>query len=117
MPILIVEDDADTAEALALVLEDLGLPSVVARNGIAAIERARSHPRPRAVLLDMALPRARGHDVVECLQAQPDLRSLPIVTMTAMVNAPRPAGVVAHLEKPFAIDDLIAALKAAAVFP
>jgi CheY-like chemotaxis protein len=58
--ILIVEDDADLREALAEAMADAGAEVVVAADGVDALARLRSGPRPSVILLDLRLPGSAG---------------------------------------------------------
>ncbi|MFN8177288.1 MAG: response regulator transcription factor [bacterium] len=78
--VLIVEDE----EAMALALKDgftfEGYEVVVARDGVAGLELARS-ARPDLLILDVMLPRLSGHDV--CREIRRGGSRLPIIMLTA----------------------------------
>ena len=65
--ILIIEDDADTAESLAILLKLVGHDAEIALDGYRAIEIARRQ-HPQYVLLDIALPGLDGYHVVSTLR-------------------------------------------------
>ena len=65
--ILIIEDDADTAESLAVLLRLVGHDAEIALDGYRAIEIARCQ-HPQYVLLDIALPGLDGYHVVSTLR-------------------------------------------------
>ena len=103
--ILIVEDDADVREALAMAMRDAGAEVDLAEDGVAALERLRTGPSPAVVLLDLRLPRLGGEGLVAALRADPRFERLPIITMTAGTGSVS-GDVVARLQKPFDFDDL-----------
>src|SRR5262245_32727448 len=66
--ILLVEDDQDGREALAIFLQSLGHTLVCAVTGVEAMEKARAN-RFDVVLLDLTLPDVSGVDVARVLCA------------------------------------------------
>lgn len=68
-PILIVEDDVDTAETMARLLTMCGHIVQIARNGYQAIELAHRQP-PGYVLLDLGLPGLDGYAVAARLRSE-----------------------------------------------
>lgn len=77
---LLVEDDADIAAALALVLENEGFRAIVAGDvATATAEALRSSPA--VIVLDWNLPDGTGEDVVRAIR--PDLPSVPILVISA----------------------------------
>jgi CheY-like chemotaxis protein len=104
--ILIVEDDADVRQALADAMRDAGADVVVARDGLDALERLRSGPRPTVILLDLRLPRLGGEGFLTEMRADPRFDHIPVITMTGGSGAAQGGGVVARLQKPFDFDDL-----------
>jgi len=84
--ILIVEDDADTVEALTLVLEKNGYAVASAPNAEDGLELVKSE-RPDLVLLDVMMPAGtEGFHFVWTLRKDPDpdLRDIPIIVLTAI---------------------------------
>ena len=84
--ILIVEDDADVAEAARIVLEGAGYRALVAGNAAEGLEQAR-RDRPDLILLDVMMPAGtEGFHFVWNLRKEEDpaLKSTPIVIMTAL---------------------------------
>src|SRR5690242_9357313 len=77
--VLIVEDDADLARALALELDHAGHEVRVERDGPAALHAAREW-WPELVVLDLGLPTLDGLDVCRRLRA---VSWAPIVILTA----------------------------------
>jgi two-component system cell cycle response regulator DivK len=106
--VLIVEDDPSIAELVQFViLDELGVRSVVAEDGERGLELARKL-RPPLVLLDINLPKLSGLDVARQLKADPSTRALVLVAMTSASEVEtRNAGCSDYLAKPFELDELI----------
>lgn len=78
-PILIVEDDKNTAALVALYLEREGFSSISAYDGRQALELARRH-NPVFVILDLMLPKVDGWEVCRELRHS---SNIPILILTA----------------------------------
>ncbi len=105
--ILIVEDDADVRESLADAMRGAGLLVDVAADGLEGLERLQAGIVPALVLLDLRLPRLRGEDLLRTMREDEELAHVPVITMTAGSDPADGADVVAHLHKPFELDDLL----------
>ncbi|HEX4900199.1 MAG TPA: PAS domain S-box protein, partial [Pyrinomonadaceae bacterium] len=68
--ILIVDDNRDSADSLAMLLEITGNQTFLAHDGDEAIAAVEKH-RPEVVLLDIGLPKLSGHEVCRRVRAQP----------------------------------------------
>jgi CheY-like chemotaxis protein len=102
--ILVVEDDADTARSMALLLEHFGHEVEVARDGPQAIAAARRR-RPDFVLLDLGLPLMDGHEVARRLRQEAGCRQSILIAVTGYGQEEdrqrsRMAGIDHHLLKP-----------------
>jgi CheY-like chemotaxis protein len=104
--ILIVEDDADVREALAMAMRDAGAEVTLAEDGVAALEQLRRGPSPAVVLLDLHLPRLGGEGFLAELRADSRFERLPVITMTAGTGSLPGDDIVARLQKPFDFADL-----------
>lgn len=111
--VLIVDDEAPIAEALALIVEEAGYSTLTAFRGPQGLALAREH-HPALIFTDMMMPQLDGAGLIETLRhdAADDKRPAPlIVAMTAGgLHYARKARVDAILPKPFAIDDVEAIL-------
>ena len=113
--VLVIEDNADAAESLRLVLEMAGHQVDVARDGASGLERARELS-PDVVLCDIGLPRMDGYRVAEAMRAEPGIRDAFLVALTGYglpedQRRAADAGFDAHLTKPASvaqIQDVIA---------
>jgi signal transduction histidine kinase/integral membrane sensor domain MASE1/ActR/RegA family two-component response regulator len=78
--ILVVDDNQDSAESLAVLLRMRGHDVRIAHDGPAALAAARDHA-PEAVLLDIGLPGMSGYEVARALRAAEGARAL-LVALT-----------------------------------
>lgn len=105
--ILIVDDNADGAESLAMLLALDGHETYTAHDGLAALEAAE-RLRPDVVLLDIGLPKLNGYEVCRRMRERPWGRDMLLVALTGWGqeedrNRSREAGFDSHLVKP--VDD------------
>ncbi len=99
--ILVAEDDPALREALKDVLAMVGYGSVAVSNGTQALAAARAEP-PDLIILDHLMPGLDGLSVLRALQADPRLRSIPVIFLTGAAHElPPEAGAAAVIEKPF----------------
>ena len=102
--ILVVDDNADAADSLAMLLQLEEHETVTAYSGPEAIETAR-RIKPHAVFLDIGLPGMSGYDVARQLRSRPEGQGLRIYAMTGYGQdedrkRSRQAGFDLHLTKP-----------------
>jgi PAS domain S-box-containing protein len=112
--VLVVDDNVDAAETMAMLLEALGYKSSVAHGGLAAIEAVRAQD-PDVVLLDIGLPDLSGHEVARRLHSEM-INPPPLIAVTGYGQASDreaslEAGFRAHLTKPVDVDKLSALLE------
>jgi len=112
--VLVVEDDSDIREALALVLRDEGYTVEDAPNGKVALEHAHQH-RPDLILLDLMMPVMNGWQFREVMLKDPELAAVPVVVLSAAESARdhAPAMGVSFLQKPVELADLLKMVHAA----
>jgi len=84
--VLLVDDDPRTLELLGETLRSAGYETQSARSGERALE-VLSSKLVSAVLLDLLMPGMDGFEVIRHVRAQPTLKDLPIVVMTAKTLA------------------------------
>jgi CheY-like chemotaxis protein len=80
--IVIVEDNLDSVHTTALLLRELGHTVDYATNGFVALDVTRRF-RPDFVLCDIGLPGCNGFDVCSQIKADPELRGVRILALTA----------------------------------
>jgi two-component system cell cycle response regulator DivK len=105
--VLIVEDNELNMKLFHDLLESYGYDTLGTRNGIEALELARTH-RPDLILMDIQLPDVSGLEVTKWIKADPELRRIPIVAVTAFAmngdeERIRQGGCEAYLSKPISI--------------
>lgn len=104
--VLVVDDDAEVRELVAEVLAMAGYAVEQAADGLAALE-AVAERRPDLVVADLRMPRLDGAALARRLRRGRD--PVPVVLLTAYGGTSPVRGV--HLvAKPFALDDLLAAV-------
>lgn len=110
--VLVADGDAAIRSLLAAVVQRMNLRPVMAPDGNAARELLATRDFEAAVI-DLLLPDLSSQKVVDYLaQEKPELAARTIVITTAPVkDAQNCNGVAAVLRKPFALDDLTAALR------
>jgi PAS domain S-box-containing protein len=114
LQILVVDDNDDSANSLAMLLALAGHRTHVAHDGPSALARAEAL-RPQAILLDLGLPGLNGYEVCRQLRDQPWARATPIIAITGWGQAEdrqrsKEAGFDGHLVKPVVFDELAALL-------
>jgi CheY-like chemotaxis protein len=105
--ILIIEDDTAVRESLGDAMRDAGLAVDVAVDGIEGLERLRAGDVPSLILLDLRMPRLCGDEFLHALRDDEEFAHVPVITMTAGADPAADGDVVAHLHKPFDLQDLL----------
>ena len=114
MRILVVDDDRAVRDSLRRSLEFNGYTVELASDGAQALQAVEAN-RPDAMVLDVMMPRVDGLEVARRLRGQGD--DLPILVLTARdAVSDRVSGLDAgaddYLPKPFALEELLARLRA-----
>ncbi|MFH0900117.1 MAG: response regulator [Pseudomonadota bacterium] len=110
--ILAVDDDTDTLNLVARILESRGHRVVTALDGQEALDAIFREP-PDAVILDLNLPRVHGFEVCRRLKNDPATSGIPIIMLTAAYPTVEDAarglnmGADGYVVKPFLRDVLI----------
>ncbi|HXT04534.1 MAG TPA: ATP-binding protein, partial [Casimicrobiaceae bacterium] len=102
--ILIVDDNRDSADSMATMLNLNGHEIETAVDGLAALDAAGSF-RPDVILLDIGLPKLNGYDVVRRIRAEPWGKRIVLIAVTGWGRdedreRSREAGFDHHLVKP-----------------
>ncbi len=110
--VLVVDDNEDAAESLALLMSFEGYKVAVAHDGAHALAEAERF-RPLLVLLDIGMPGMDGYEVARALRARESSKSLVIVALTGYGQPEdrarsTAAGFTDHLTKPVVREKLIA---------
>jgi CheY-like chemotaxis protein len=109
--VLIVDDNADSAETLATLLQIGGNETRTAHDGLAAVAAAEAF-RPEVALLDIGLPGLNGWDTARRIREQPWGKTMILVALTGWGQEEdrrksKDAGFDHHLVKPVDIDALM----------
>ena len=109
--VLVVDDNVDSAETLAMLLEASGHDVQTAYNGQSGLEAALEY-QPDMMLLDIGLPELNGYEVARRIRQHPLLKHMVLVAMTGYGQEKdrqysREAGFDHHLVKPANFDEVL----------
>jgi DNA-binding response OmpR family regulator len=113
--VLVADDDEDILTLVALRFRRSGLEVILARNGEEALELINTRA-PDAAVLDIAMPKLTGLEVLRRLRSSEATKDLPIVLLTARaaendVEVGLDAGADEYITKPFSPQDLYACVQ------
>ncbi|MBC7919197.1 MAG: protein kinase [Rhodoferax sp.] len=116
MKILIVEDEADIRENLALLLRMEGFESLEAGNGMTGLALARQY-LPDLIISDVMMPEMDGYGFVAALRADPLTAAIPFIFLTGRTDRANRRhgmnlGADDYLCKPFTRDEVLDAVNA-----
>lgn len=108
---MVVDDDDDIRETIALLLQGAGYATFESPSGRHALARLRAGGEVAVILLDLRMPEMSGTEVVKELKGDPTLARIPVVLMSGD-NAARAIasgiGADACLVKPIELTALLA---------
>ena len=109
--VLVVEDNELNMKLFHDLLEASGYNIVQTRNGLEAIDLARSH-RPDLILMDIQLPEISGLEVTKWIKEDDDLRAIPVIAVTAFAmkgdeEVIRQGGCEAYISKPISVTSFL----------
>jgi DNA-binding response OmpR family regulator len=110
--ILLAEDEQQIGDMVAFKLTNSGHEVVRVVDGEAALTAAE-RDRPDVIILDVMMPLVDGFAVLGRLKANPDLRTIPVIMLTARgqerdVLSGLQAGAADYIVKPFSLKELLA---------
>ena len=113
--VLLVEDEPNIIEAIRFILSRDGWRVDTHSDGSTALEAIRGRA-PDLVVLDVMLPNRSGYDILNDLRADPDLRELPVLMLTARGQKKdrelaEKLGASRFMTKPFANGEVLAAVR------
>ena len=105
--VLIVEDNELNAKLFHDLLDAYGYKTLQTKSGAEALKLAREH-KPNLILMDIQLPEVSGLEVTRWLKDDDELRSIPVVAVTAFAmkgdeERIKQGGCEAYLSKPISI--------------
>jgi signal transduction histidine kinase/CheY-like chemotaxis protein len=114
--VLVVDDDVRNIFALTSLLEEHNLNVLHAENGRAGIALLKTRPGIDLVLMDIMMPDMDGYETMSAIRQIPELRSLPIVALTAKaMKGDRAkcieAGASDYITKPVDLEQLFSVLR------
>jgi CheY-like chemotaxis protein len=115
--LLIIDDAIDQIELVQAVFQmvDPNLRMAYYLDGAEALAQLRNYPelRPQIILLDLRMPRKTGHEILEELKNDPNLRQIPVCAFSSSdsqkdIEAAYALGANFYFQKPNGIEKLIA---------
>ncbi len=112
--VLLVDDSKTMTMSMGAVLTKAGFDVSTAGDGVEALERLSSGPKPSLIITDLNMPRMDGMTFIR--EARKSHRFVPILMLTtesqqAKRDEGKAAGATGWLVKPVAPDDLLAVIK------
>jgi two-component system cell cycle response regulator DivK len=109
--VLIVEDNELNMKLFHDLLDAHGYSTLQTKDGMEALALARKH-RPDLILMDIQLPEVSGLEVTKWLKEDDELRSIPVVAVTAFAmkgdeEKMREGGCEAYIAKPISVGKFI----------
>ncbi|KAA0970128.1 response regulator [Aureimonas fodinaquatilis] len=113
--VMIVEDNELNMKLFRDLIEAHGYDTVQTRSGLKAVELARE-TRPDLILMDIQLPEISGLDVTRTIKADAELKSIPIIAVTAFAmkgdeERIMQGGCEAYISKPISVTRFIETIK------
>jgi signal transduction histidine kinase/DNA-binding response OmpR family regulator/HAMP domain-containing protein len=112
-PVLLVEDDLATREAVRATIGKMGLAVAEVTNGREALSWLSENPLPAIILLDLMMPEMDGFEFLDAFNREPEWRDVPVVVITAKQLTSAERGLLSVrtvIEKGVSIDRDIAAI-------
>jgi len=113
--ILVVDDEPNIVRSLTFVLNKGGYDVSVAGDGVEAMSMIRDS-KPNILILDVMMPNKSGYDVCNEIKADPELRDIHVVMLTAKGQvgdreAVLSQGADEYMSKPFSPIEILARVK------
>jgi DNA-binding response OmpR family regulator len=113
--ILVVDDQPDLLDSLALTLEAAGYEAMTANDGLEALNLLQAHTVD-LILADIAMPQMNGYQLYERVRANPLWTTIPFLFLTARsldsdIRYGKELGVDDYLTKPIQPEDLLAVVR------
>lgn len=113
--ILIVDDTPENLRVLGDMLDQQGYEVRIATSGGHAMENTMASP-PDLILLDILMPGMDGYEVCRRLKANPDLRHIPVIFISALAMPEQKTrafheGAADFITKPFQSEEVVARVR------
>jgi CheY-like chemotaxis protein len=108
--VLIADDEPEILDLMRMMLEWEDHTVVQTTDGEQCLEQARAI-KPDLILSDVRMPNMTGLEVLEHLQADPDLAGIPVIMLSVVTTLPQVRtalqnGAIAYLPKPFEMREM-----------
>jgi len=109
--ILVIDDEPDLVSTIQRYLEWRHCIVYTASNGKEGLEKATGE-KPDLILLDTNMPVMNGHQMLDCLRKDPDLKDIPVIMVTALcdsgdISTASSYNIADYITKPFDFTDLM----------
>jgi DNA-binding response OmpR family regulator len=113
--VVLADDEAILGHLIKSKLERSGYVVVWKTDGVQALEAVRAE-HPDAVVLDVMMPGLSGYEVLERVKADPELKTIPVVMLTAQsqqgdIRRGIQLGAADYITKPFLPAELLARIQ------
>ena len=113
--ILVVDDELIGRQLLQAILLVEGYETILAENGIDAIEKSNQN-LPDLILMDVMMPEMNGYEVTKHLRQDKKLKNIPIILVSALEDRNSKslglnAGADEYISKPFDKSDILEKIK------
>ncbi|MEE8358273.1 MAG: response regulator [Candidatus Hydrothermarchaeales archaeon] len=114
--IMIVDDEEDIRFAVGKMLENAGYRVVEAQDGADCLEKIKKN-KPDLILLDIMMPEMSGWQVLNEIQSDKDLKSIPVTMFSVKPLTPETLekkgvdGLIDYISKPFSKKDFLNSVK------
>lgn len=114
--VLIVDDDNRNIYALKRVLENRGMTTLVAKDGLECLDIMREDQNIDVVLMDIMMPNMDGYETMSIIRNEMKLTDLPIIALTAKAmkndrDKSLEAGASDYISKPLNLEQLFSVLR------
>ena len=113
-PVLLIDDDFDSVQALVLFLQYHNIDAVTAKDGEAALELLRSGLAPCVIILDLMMPGKDGFTFRSEQLGDDELAKIPVIVCSAAYDgrgAAQRMGAAGFVQKPAEPQALLRAVK------
>jgi len=115
--IMLVDDSSTNNLLYESIFESEGYDVIVCDSGRTALKKLTQKERPNIVLLDLMMPGIDGFDVLEKIKSNPDTKEIPVIILTAKVDAESESkafelGAVDYIIKPIGIYEITEEIRA-----
>ena len=115
MRALIVDDSRAMRIIIRQIVQEIGLETLEARNGVEALEQLKQNPDLELVLLDWNMPAMNGFEFIQAVRSDRAYDAVRILMVTSEAQSDKvmqalKAGANEYLMKPFSKDVLLAKL-------